>query len=163
LADHHHREPISANTLRGATFLGGGSGDIGGVFAGNVVKYNGQHGIYVAGEHWLVEGNRVEANSRTTNDTLRALLFGSPIRWVFLAGVVRALFLGSFNSSHSRHSGIRVGFGGCVGRHGLLIGARLIPGGELASHGKKAPRRVAETPAAGVCLKWALSEPGSHE
>jgi hypothetical protein len=71
LADHHHREPISANTLRGATFLGGGSGDIGGVFAGNVVKYNGQHGIYVAGEHWLVEGNRVEANSRTTNDTLR--------------------------------------------------------------------------------------------
>lgn len=58
------------NTLEGIILDGG----FGGTCAGNTVQKNGRHGISVIGNDWNVIGNKVESNSRTTNNTYDGII-----------------------------------------------------------------------------------------
>lgn len=53
-----------ANTLSGIYLRGGAGGSC----SGNTVRFNGQHGIIVE-QPWLVTGNKIMNNSRTTTNT----------------------------------------------------------------------------------------------
>lgn len=58
------------NTLEGI-LLGGA---FGGVCAGNASQENGRHGISVFGDDWLITANRIDSNSRTTNNTYDGII-----------------------------------------------------------------------------------------
>ena len=79
---------IVGNTTRGVT-LEGGSGNRGGVFEGNVVRMNGQHGIYLNGDDWTVQGNHVTINSRTTTNTYDGIYVAGGTDTSVLCNMVR--------------------------------------------------------------------------
>jgi parallel beta-helix repeat protein len=79
---------VWGNDARGVT-LTGGAGNQGGLVEGNVVRRNGQHGIYVASDDWTVQGNRVNDNGRATTNTYDGIHVAAGVATSILTNMVR--------------------------------------------------------------------------
>lgn len=79
---------VASNTNRGIV-LTGGAGNLGGLCEHNVVKLNGQHGIYIGSDDWTVQNNHVTNNSRTTTNTYDGIHVAAGVDMSVLSNMVR--------------------------------------------------------------------------